>query len=212
MFCPCSNFLASALCFSTNRFQKKRLKSERGTAKYKNIWLLGNGLCFENKLQKETFYCFPLLGISKAAARRLAVSPQYWARAAASKVVEQQASSKISNFPFWFSQNQKTNSILRKGFEIENSIAVMSPLNGHNKGPHKLSSDFNLFDSYLERALRAKNFTCLQFSNIALRWNELFLNDKDNSGDAHSAKKTYNDRRDFWRTLGLKREVALTDF
>ena len=48
----------------------KRLKSERGAAKYKNIWLLGNGLCFENKLQKETFYCFPLLGISKAAARR----------------------------------------------------------------------------------------------------------------------------------------------
>ena len=115
------------------------MKSERGAAKYKNIWLLGNGLCFENKLQKETFYCFPLLGISKAAARRLAVSPQYWARAAASKVVEQQASPKISNFPFWFSQNQKTNSILRKGFEIENSLAVMSPLNGHNKGPYKRS-------------------------------------------------------------------------
>ena len=54
-------------------------------------------------------------------------------------MVEQQASSKISNFPFWFSQNQKTNSILRKGFEIENSLAVMSPLNGHYKGPHKRS-------------------------------------------------------------------------
>ena len=117
----------------------KRLKSERGAAKYKNIWLLGNGLCFENKLQKETFYCFPLLGISKAAARRLAVSPQCWARAAASKVVKQQASPKISNFPFWFSQNQKTNSILRKGFEIENSLAVISPLNGYNKGPYKRS-------------------------------------------------------------------------
>ena len=117
----------------------KRLKSERGAAKYKNIWLLGNGLCFENKLQKETFYCFPLLGISKQQQEDIAVSPQYWARAAASKVVEQQASSKISNFPFWFSQNQKTNSILRKGFEIENSIAVMSPLNGHNKGPYKRS-------------------------------------------------------------------------
>ena len=100
---------------------------------------MGNGLCFENKLQKETFYCFPLLGISKQQQEDIAVSPQYWARAAASKVVEQQASSKISNFPFWFSQNQKTNSILRKGFEIENSIAVMSPLNGHNKGPYKLS-------------------------------------------------------------------------
>ena len=117
----------------------KRLKSKRGAAKYKNIWLLGNGLCFENKLQKETFYCFPLLGISKQQQEDIAVSPQYWARAAASKVVEQQASPKISNFPFWFSQNQKTNSILRKGFEIENSIAVMSPLNGHNKGPYKRS-------------------------------------------------------------------------
>ena len=28
----------------------------------------------------------------------------------------------------------------------------------------------------------------------------------------HSAKKQYNDRRDFRRTLGLKREVVLTDF
>ena len=45
-------------------------KVERGATKYKNIWLLGNELCFGNKLQKETFYCFPLLGISKAAARR----------------------------------------------------------------------------------------------------------------------------------------------
>ena len=122
-----------------NMRNPKRLKSERGAAKYKNIWLLGNGLCFENKLQKETFYCFPLLGISKQQQEDIAVSPQYWAKAAASKVVEQQASPKISNFPFWFSQNQKTNSILRKGFEIENSVAVMSPLNGHNKGPYKRS-------------------------------------------------------------------------
>ena len=127
---PCNNLL---------RLSTKRLKSERGAAKYKNIWLLGNGLCFENKLQKETFYCFPLLGISKQQQEDIAVSPQYWARAAASKVVEQQASPKISNFPFWFSQNQKTNSILRKGFEIENSIAVMSTLNCHNKGPYKRS-------------------------------------------------------------------------
>ena len=72
--------------------KSKRLKSERGAAKYKNIWLLGNGLCFENKLQKETFYCFPLLGISKQQQDDIAVSPQYRARAAASKVVEQQAS------------------------------------------------------------------------------------------------------------------------
>ena len=28
----------------------------------------------------------------------------------------------------------------------------------------------------------------------------------------HSAKNQYNDRRDFRRTLGLKREVVLTDF
>ena len=129
--------------------QPKRLKSERGAAKYKNIWLLGNGLCFENKLQKETFYCFPLLGISKQQQEDIAVSPQYWARAAASKVVEQQASSKISNFPFWFSQNQKTNSILRKGFEIENSLAVMSPLNSQNKGPYKRSFWFQHLWYYL---------------------------------------------------------------
>ena len=89
-----------------------------------------------------------------------------------------------STLGFLYGENIST--ILRRGSEIENSIAVMLPLNNHNKGPHKLSSDFNLFDSYLERALRAKNFTCLQFSNIALRWNELFLNDKDNSGDESS--------------------------
>ena len=118
-------FLLRYLC-GQYHLKPKRLKSERGATKYKNIWLLGNGLCFENKLQKETFYCFPLLGISKQQQEDIAVSPQYWARAAASKVVEQQASSKISNFPFWFSQNQKTNSILRKGFEIENSIAVIT--------------------------------------------------------------------------------------
>ena len=117
-----------------------RITKQNTNTKNKNIWLLGNGLCFENKLQKETFYCFPLLGISKQQQEDIAVSPQYWARAAASKVVEQQASSKISNFPFWFSQNQKTNSILRKGFEIENSIAVISPLNGYNKGPYKRST------------------------------------------------------------------------
>ena len=78
----------------------KRLKSEREPSKYENIRLLGNGFCFENKLQKETFYCFPLLGISKQQQEDIAVSPQYWAKAAASKVVEQQASPKISNFPF----------------------------------------------------------------------------------------------------------------
>ena len=135
----------------TWRYATKRLKSEREATKYKNVWLLGNGLCFENKLQKETFYCFPLLGISKQQQEDIAVSPQYWARAAASKVVEQQASPKISNFPFWFSQNQKTNSILRKGFEIENSLAVMSPLNGHNKGPYKRSFWFqHLWEKMLE--------------------------------------------------------------
>ena len=31
----------------------KRLKSEREPSKYENIRLLGNGFCFENKLQKE---------------------------------------------------------------------------------------------------------------------------------------------------------------
>jgi len=33
------------------------LKSERKPSKYKNFRPLGNGLCFENKLQKETFDC-----------------------------------------------------------------------------------------------------------------------------------------------------------
>ena len=125
------------------------------------------GFVLKTNCKKKPFIVFHFWEFQKQQQEGIAVSPQYWAKAAASKVVEQQASPKISNFPFWFSQNQKTNSILRKGFEIENSIAVMSPLNGHNKGPHKLSSDFNLFDSYLESALRAKNFTCLQFSNIA---------------------------------------------
>ena len=61
--------------------------------------MLGNLLCFENKLQKETFYCIPLLGILKAA-EDIAVSPQYWAKAAASKVVERQASPETSLFDF----------------------------------------------------------------------------------------------------------------
>ena len=89
--------------------------------------------------KKKPFIVFHFWEFQKQQQEDIAVSPQYWARAAASKVVEQQASPKISNFPFWFSQNQKTNSILRKGFEIENSLAVMSPLNGHNKGPYKQS-------------------------------------------------------------------------
>ena len=50
-------------------------KVERGATKYKNIWLLGNELCFGNKLQKETFYCFPLLRISKQQQEDIAVSP-----------------------------------------------------------------------------------------------------------------------------------------
>ena len=74
LFLPSKIFYLCPLSFVSdwilNESRPKRLKSERGAAKYKNIWLLGNGLCFENKLQKETFYCFPLLGISKAAARR----------------------------------------------------------------------------------------------------------------------------------------------
>ena len=117
----------------------KRLKSERGATKYKNIWLLGNGLCFlKINCKEKPFIVFHFWEFQED----IAVSPQYWTRAATSKVVEQQAASKISNLLFWFSQNQKTNSILRKGFEIENSIAVMSPLNGHNKGPYKRSFRF----------------------------------------------------------------------
>ena len=39
--------------------EPKRLKSEREPCKYKNIWLLGSGLCFENKLQKKPSIVFP---------------------------------------------------------------------------------------------------------------------------------------------------------
>ena len=56
------------LGMSSYRCIPKRLKSERGSVKYKNSWLLGYGLCFESKLKKETFGCFPLLGILKGAA------------------------------------------------------------------------------------------------------------------------------------------------
>ena len=92
--------------------------------------------------KKKPFIVFHFWEFQMQQQEDIAVSPLYWTRAAASRVVEQQASPKISNFPFWFSQNQKTKSILRKGFEIENSLAVMSPLNGHNKGPYKRSFRF----------------------------------------------------------------------
>ena len=98
-----------------------------------DCWVMG--FVLKTNCKKKPFIVFHFWEFQKQQQEGIAVSPQYWAKAAASKVVEQQASPKISNFPFWFSQNQKTNSILRKGFEIENSLAVMSPLNGHNKGP-----------------------------------------------------------------------------
>ena len=101
-----------------------------------DCWVMG--FVLKTSCKKKPLIVFHFWEFQKQQQEDIAVSPQYWARAAASKVVEQQASPKISNFPFWFSQNQKTNSILRKGFEIENSLAVMSPLNGHNKGPYKL--------------------------------------------------------------------------
>ena len=102
-----------------------------------DCWVMG--FVLKTNCKKKPFIVFHFWEFQKQQQEDIAVSPQYLARAAASKVVEQQASPKISNFPFWFSQNQKTNSILRKGFEIENSLAVMSPLNGHNKGPYKRS-------------------------------------------------------------------------
>ena len=51
-------------------------------------------------LQLQTLVVFHFWKFQKQQQEDIAVSPQYWARAAASKVVEQQASSKISNFPF----------------------------------------------------------------------------------------------------------------
>ena len=118
-------------------------KEEPLTIKIFDCWVMG--FVLKTNCKKKPFIVFHFWEFQKQQQEDIAVSPQYWARAAASKVVEQQASSKISNFPFWFSQNQKTNSILRKGFEIENSIAVMSSLKSHNKWPHKPSPDFNLF-------------------------------------------------------------------
>ena len=103
------------------------------------------GFVLKTNCKKKPLIVFHFWEFQKQQQEGIADSPQYWAKAAASKVVEQQASPKISNFPFWFSQNQKTNSILRKGFEIENSVAVMSPLNGHNKGLISDLSDFNIF-------------------------------------------------------------------
>ena len=102
-----------------------------------DCWVMG--FVLKTNCKKKPFIVFHFWEFQKQQQEGIAVSPQYWAKAAASKVVEQQASPKISNFPFWFSQNQKTNSILRKGFEIENSLAVMSPLSGHNKRPYKRS-------------------------------------------------------------------------
>ena len=102
-----------------------------------DCWVMG--FVLKTNCKKKPFIVFHFWEFQKQQQEGIAVSPQYWAKAAASKVVEQQASPKISNFPFWFSQNKKTNSILRKGFEIENSLAVMSPLNSHNKGPYKRS-------------------------------------------------------------------------
>ena len=59
------------------------------------------GFVLKTNCKKKPLIVFHFKGISKAAARRyIAVSPQYWARAATSKVVEQQASPKMSNFPF----------------------------------------------------------------------------------------------------------------
>ena len=112
-------------------------KEEPLSIKIFDCWVMG--FVLKTNCKKKPFIVFHFWEFQKQQQEGIAVSPQYWAKAAASKVVEQQASPKISNFPFWFSQNQKTNSILRKGFEIENSLAVMSPLNGHNKGPYKRS-------------------------------------------------------------------------
>ena len=70
------------------------------------------GFVLKTNCKKKPFIVFHFWEFQKQQQEDIAVSPQYWARAAASKVVEQQASPKISNFLFWFSQNQKTNSLL----------------------------------------------------------------------------------------------------
>ena len=118
------------------------------------------GFVLKTNCNMKPFTVFHFWEFQKQQQEDIAASPQYWARAAASKVVEQQASSKISNFPFWFSQNQKTNSILRKGFEIENSIAVMSSLNGTNKGPYKRSFWFQHLWPVASTIIPVQLFSC----------------------------------------------------
>ena len=63
-----------------------------------DCWVMGFVLKINCK--KKPFIVFHFWEFQKQQQEDIAVSPQYWARAAASKVVEQQASPKISNFPF----------------------------------------------------------------------------------------------------------------
>ena len=54
------------------------------------------GFVLKTNCKKKPFIVFHFWEFQKQQQEDIAVSPQYWARAAASKVVEQQASPKIS--------------------------------------------------------------------------------------------------------------------
>ena len=58
------------------------------------------GFVLKTNCKKKPFIVFHFWEFQKQQQEGIAVSPQYWAKAAASKVVEQQASPKVSNFPF----------------------------------------------------------------------------------------------------------------
>jgi len=58
------------------------------------------GFVLKTNYKKKPLVVFHFWEFQKLQQEDIAVSPRYWARAAASKGVEQQASPKMSNFPF----------------------------------------------------------------------------------------------------------------
>ena len=100
---------------------------------------MGFELCFENKLQKETFGCFPLLGILKAAARRYSCL----------SLTLGKRSCLISNWTTIFSKNVQLPFLIfpKPDNKLYTGKVLILKLNScdvtlerHNKGPHKSSS------------------------------------------------------------------------
>ena len=112
------------------------LKEDPLSIKIVDCWVLGFVLKTDCKKKPWLFSTF---GNFKSSCKKTKLSLPHTGQECCLKSGWITIFSKKLQLPFWCSQNQKTNSILRKGFEIENSLAVMSPLNGHNKGPYKRS-------------------------------------------------------------------------